>query len=318
MLDIMKDIQDISKIKLNNLDFSINIKDSGESKYEYKLTIYLNKKKILEFNIDCNYVIPVLDGYDFDKKKELQQNMNVKLGVNSINPIKPLDKHTLSIMNNKGISDYINNYPLDYQYSDKSIVLNGGKWVNYASNIEFYIVITIYDEYMKKIINHHKKNYISIVKKIMNYCPNPNIYDNSIVLKFALNDELPNYTIIGHQLYGEDGIFGLKIDIENIENSTYTEYDDNDDDDIRGFLRIYKNFIHFNDEELLKNNICLIFSEILNYTISNSGLWSFRSSYIMLSESCNVSLKKEYNIIKYLFNDLIIKEICSYLYEELE
>jgi len=226
-------------------------------------------------------------------------------------------------MNNKGISDYINNYPLDYQYSDKSIVINGGKWINYASNIEFYIVITIYDEYMKKIINHHKKNYISIVKKIMNYYPNPNIYDNSIVLKFALNDELPNYTIIGHQLYGEDGIFGLKIDIENIENSIYIEYDDNDDNDIRGILRIYKNFIHFNDEELLKNNICLIFSEILNYTISNSGLWPLRSSYIMLSESCNVNInanfnKKEYNIIKYLFNDLIIKEICSYLYEELE
>jgi hypothetical protein len=345
ILDILKDIQDISKIKLNDLDFNIITKDSHESKYSYKLTLCIHKKEILQFKIDCNYMNPSIDSYNIEETQVLEQNMNIKLGVGNINGLKdmkPIDEQMLS--NNDYIYDYIHNHLFNYQYSDKSIILNGGKWINHPSNIEFYMVISIHDEYMKKNIKRHLKKYVSIVKNIIDYRPNSDVYENSIVLKFALNNELPNYTIIGHQLYHEDGVFDLKRDIENIENSTHIEFDEDDD---RNFLTAHKNFIHFNDEKLLKNNICLIFNDLLKYTILNSGLWSYRSSYLMLTEGsiftitpillCNTDIKlyseelcvnenteintksneNNNNVIKYLFNDLIIREVCSYLYEEL-
>jgi hypothetical protein len=59
------------------------------------------------------------------------------------------------------------------------------------------------------------------------------------------------------------------------------------------------------------------FSHDIRSKINPTHLWNSRSSYLQLTEGCLHSAKEQYpNIAKYLFNDLVSREVCEFIYPE--
>jgi len=53
------------------------------------------------------------------------------------------------------------------------------------------------------------------------------------------------------------------------------------------------------------------------YEFNTNILWMTRKPYISLMEGVQIKAGKEDHISKYLFNDLVSKEVCSYISESM-